>query len=537
MTDSSPPPRSAEATLIVSGEHGAGYAATPHVFASQAAMEVMARGGNAIDGAIAANAVQGVVAPDSCGIGGDLFAMIHTPGEEAPLVLNASGTAGSGVSAEQMRLSHDEMPYRHPWTVTVPGCVAGWFELAEQHGVLPLEQTLEPAIDLAKNGFPVSSELSGSLAQIQDLIRFQPSSAPLYVKGAVPEPGTTLRRPDLTQTLEAIVESGPDAFYKGPVADAIVNATAGGLTAGDLAGYTVDWVDPIGIDVFGLTGWTVPPNTQGYLTLAACWLFEQLNPPRDPSDPAFVHAAIEAYRAVAWERDDLVSDPATLPLDASDYLSTERLSKHLKSLSADATAQWPQPSPAPGGTAYMCVRDREGIGVSLIQSNFAGIGSGLSAGDTGVFLQNRGAGFNLIPGHPNELTPGRRPLHTLSPTLWTADGELRLILGTRGGEYQPQLLVQVAAHLLYSDDPRAAVQTHPRWQVDGWGAGQSPKINLEARTSESVVTGLQERGHHVELVPNWNAGWGPVSLIGVEDDEVFAAVDPRVDTSAALTRP
>lgn len=536
MTNSSPPVRSPDATLIVSGDHDAGYAATPHLLASRTALDIMARGGNAIDGAIAANAVQGVVAPDTCGIGGDLFALIHKPGEQAPVVLNASGTAGSGTSAEQMRLSHEEMPYRHPWTVTVPGCVAGWVELAEQHGVLPLDQTLAPAIELAKTGFPVSPELSNSLARIQEMIRFQPSSAPLYVKGVVPDPGTTLIRPGLAQTLEAIAEAGPDAFYKGPVADAIVNATAGGLTAGDLAGYTAAWVDPIGIDVFGLTGWTAPPNTQGYLTLAACWLFEQLDPPHDPSDPAFVHAAIEAYRAVAWERDDLVSDPETLPLALREYLSTERLSKHLESLSMDATAEWPQPDPAPGGTAYMCVRDREGIGVSLIQSNFAGIGSGLSAGDTGVFLHNRGAGFNLIPGHPNELTPGRRPLHTLSPTLWTADGELRLILGTRGGEYQPQLLVQVAAHLLYGDDPRAAVQPHPRWQVEGWAAGESPTINVEARTPDDVVAGLQQRGHRVERVPDWSGGWGPVSLIGIEDDEVFAAADPRVSTSAALTR-
>ncbi|MCP3976761.1 MAG: gamma-glutamyltranspeptidase [bacterium] len=537
MTDSPPPTRSPEATLIVSDEHDAGYAATPHVLASQAALDIMARGGNAIDGAIAANAVQGVVAPDTCGIGGDLFALIHKPGEEAPAVLNASGTAGSGTSAEQMRLSHDEMPYRHPWTVTVPGCVAGWVELAKEHGVLPLEQTLESAIDLARNGFPVSPELSDSLARIQGMIRFQPSSAPLYVKGTVPEPGATVRRPGLAQTLEAIAQAGPDAFYKGPVADAIVNATAGGLTRADLAGYAVDWVDPIGIDVFGLTAWTVPPNTQGYITLAALWLFEQLEPPRDPSDPAFVHAAIEAYRAMAWERDDLVSDPATLPLELNEYLSTDRLTTRLESLSKDSITEWPQSNPAPGGTAYMCVRDRDGVGISLIQSNFAGIGSGLSAGDTGVFLHNRGAGFNLIPGHPNELTPGRRPLHTLSPTLWTADGELRLILGTRGGEYQPQLLVQVAAHLLYGDSPRAASQPHPRWQVDGWGPGESSAVHIEERTPDDVATGLEARGHNVERVPNWNAGWGPVSLIGVEDDEVFAAVDPRVSTSAAATRP
>ncbi len=297
---------------------------------------------------------------------------------------------------------------------------------------------------------------------------------------------------------------------------------------------SVDWVDPIGIDVFGLTAWTVPPNTQGYVGLAACWLFDQMGPPRDPGDPAFVHATIEAYRAVAWERDDLVSDPATAPLDQAELLSTDRLGARLSSLSLDAAATWPAPAPAPGGTAYMCVRDGDGVGVSLIQSNFAGIGTGLSAGDTGVFLHNRGAGFNLVAGHPNELTPGRRPLHTLSPTLWTRDGDLRLLLGTRGGHYQPQLVLQVAAHLLYSDAPRAASQPAPRWQVDGWGPAEEPIVHVEERTDSAIVAGLEARGHRVERVSDWNGGWGPVSLIGIEEDEVYAAADPRTAASAAL---
>ena len=184
----------------------------------------------------------------------------------------------------------------------------------------------------------------------------------------------------------------------------------------------------------------------------------------------------------------------------------------------------------------MCVRDAAGVGVSLIQSNFAGIGSGLAAGDTGVFLHNRGAGFNLIPGHPNELTPGRRPLHTLSPTLWTDNGDLRLLLGTRGGHHQPQLLQQVATHLLYADAPRAAAQTHPRWRVEGWQTGEEPVVHLEARVSGEITAGLAARGHRVERAPDWEPGWGPVSLISLGAGEGFAAVDPRVSTSAALSR-
>ncbi len=428
------------------------------------------------------------------------------------------------------------MPYRHPWTVTVPGCVLGWSELAGKWGKLPLSTTLRPAIELAGDGFPVSTELAAALHNIQELIRFQPSAAPLYVHGKAPEPGTSIRRPGLAQTLANIAESGPAAFYTGDVAEAIVAATAGGITPGDLAEAGADWVEPIGIEVFGLTGWTAPPNTQGYLTLAACWLLEQLAPPPDPADPAYVHAAIESYRAVAWERDDLVADPDTAPLDAAELLSPTRLAGYLDVIQPDAPARWPWPAPAPGGTAYMCVRDGTGLGVSLIQSNFAGIGAGISAGDTGVFLHNRGAGFNLIPGHPNELMPGRRPLHTLSPTLWTEGGELRLLLGTRGGHHQPQLLLQVAAHLLYTEAARAAAQPDPRWRLEGWRAGEEPVVHVEARTAPAVIAGLASRGHRLETAPDWDSSWGPVSLIGVTADEAYAAVDPRIDTSAAVKR-
>lgn len=535
-TQSPPPPRSPAATLLASGRLDAAYAATPHVLASHAALEVIERGGNAVDGAIAANAVQGVVAPDTCGVGGDLFALIHRPGEAVPLCLNASGRAGSGVSATELRREFSEMPYRHPWTITVPGCVAGWAQLAAEHGALPLGTTLGPAIELATNGFPVSLELAHSLQRLEATIGDQDSAAALYPDGAAPEPGTIVRRFDLAATLRAVADAGSLAFYEGNIAHAIASATNGALTADDLAAVDTDWVDPIGIDVFGLRAWTVPPNTQGYIALAALWLFEQLAPPTDPADPAYVHAAIEAYRAVAWERDDLVSDPDTAPIEAARLLDPDRLRDRIKAIRPEGTASWPAPAHAPGGTAYLCVRDPAGMGVSLIQSNFAGIGAGISADGTGVFLHNRGAGFNLTEGHPNELAPGRRPLHTLSPTLWTRGSDLALLLGTRGGQYQPQLLVQLACHLLYSDASRALGQPLPRWQLDGWGPSAEPVVRIEARTPARIGEGLTARGHVVERVPDWDPGWGPMSAIGVSDDEVFASADPRVSTTAALAR-
>jgi gamma-glutamyltranspeptidase/glutathione hydrolase len=532
-----PPARSPEAQLHTSRRGpGGDFAISPHHLASRAALDVMAGGGNAVDGAVAANAVLGVVAPDTCGMGGDLFALIHRPGEERPLALNASGCAGSGTTAGDLRATGlDEIPFRSPWTITVPGCVDGWTALLERSGTLSMERVLEPAIRFAEEGFAVSPELASSLARMREVLQNQGSAPPLYPGGAAPRAGDVIRRPRLAQTMREVAAAGRDAFYLGAVGRGITDATQGTITTQDLAIDQAEWVVPIGATVFGATGWTIPPNSQGYLTLAACWIAEQLYDGTDPDDPGYAHALIEGYRAVAWERDDLVTDPNTAPLAPDVLLAAARLRPRVDELDADRVTRWPAARPAPGGTAFLCTRDRDGMGVALIQSNFFGIGAGISAADTGVFLHNRGAGFNLIPGHANEYTPGRRPLHTLSPTLWTHDGRLRMLLGTRGGQYQPQLLAQAAAHHLLAGDDPAAAQHRARWLVDGWRPGEDPSLRVESRMPGPVVDGLRRRGHHVEPTAPWMPGWGPISLLTVDGDEVTAAADPRITTSAAVS--
>ena len=298
--------------------------------------------------------------------------------------------------------------------------------------------------------------------RIEPLIGTQASAPPLYPDGAPAPAGSTIRRTRLARTLRELASHGRDALYSGEVGAGITKASLGSVTADDLAVDQAEWIEPARLDVYGTTAWTIPPNSQGYLTLASAWITERLDWSRDPDDPAFAHACIEAYRAMAWERDDLVSDPATAPLAPSELLSVERLAERATSLSADATTPWPAIARRPGGTAFMCTLDSGGMGVSFIQSNFHGIGSGLSAGATGVFLHNRGAGFNLFEDHPNEYRPGNRPLHTLAPTLWTRDDRLALILGTRGGHQQPQLLAQVAAFLLHGGDTPPQAQLRPR---------------------------------------------------------------------------
>lgn len=493
----------------------------------------MATGGNAVDAAIAADAVLGVVLPDTCGPGGDLFALAHLPGMAQPIALNASGRAGSGANPTVLRgRGLQALPYRDPWTITVPGCVDGW-EALTRYGNLGLAAVLAPAIAIATNGFSVSVELAASLEALLPTIGDRQSAADLYPNGVPPAAGARLHRPLLARTLIEIGSGGRDAFYLGEPGEGITAATAGAVTPADLAQVQADWVEPIGLDVLGLRAWTMPPNSQGYLTLAALRVFEQLDPPRDPQAPEYQHLLIEAYRSLAWERDDLATDPDTAPLPPDRLLAATNLAKRAACVGRDAATVWPRPAAAPGGTAYLCTRDAEGIGVSFIQSNFGGIGSGYSAGATGVWLHNRGAGFNLTAGHPNELAPGRRPLHTLSPTLWTRGDDLVMLLGTRGGHQQPQLLIQAAAARLWGGLAPEAALAFPRWTIDDFRSGTTSTLAIEDRMPAGVLEGLRRRGHDVRPAASWMEGWGPVSLIDL-DPHLVGAADPRVSTTAAL---
>ncbi|MFQ5947403.1 MAG: gamma-glutamyltransferase family protein [Acidimicrobiia bacterium] len=517
----------------------ADLAVAPHHLGTGAALDIMEAGGNAVDGAIAANAVLGVVLPDTCGIGGDLFALVHRPGDQRPFALNSSGRAGAGMDAAAIRREgHRRMPLHSPWSVTIPGCVDGWEALLARFGRMRLADILGPAIRHAGDGFEASPELCASLARVQDRLAGQESAPPLYPGGRPPEPGQSLSRPGLALTLSELAQGGREAFYAGRPGAAIGGATEGRITTTDLNRRSAEWVEPIGIDLFECQAWTIPPNSQGYLTLAAAWLLERLGVPSDPEDAGYHHAVIEAYRAVSWERDELVADPDFAPLPAQRLLDPERLGSRLERIRIDRPASWPPAHAVPGGTAYVCTADGEGMGVSLIQSNFTGIGSGLSAGDTGVFLQNRGAGFSLLPGHPNEAAPGKRPLHTLAPTLWTRRRALALLLGTRGGHQQPQLLLQVIAHLFRLGFDPAEAQALPRWTMDHDRTATTSPIRIEGGMPGVVVRRLADLGHPVEVVPDRHLpGWGPVSLIRVEDDgHRTGAADPRISTATAEAR-
>jgi len=508
---------------------------SPHHLSAAAGQRVLLDGGNAVDAAIAVVAAQGVVAPETCGLGGDLFAIIHAPGWDRPRTLNSSGRAGSNVDANQMRADGlSTIPLDHPAVVTVPGCVDGLVALNTELGTRTLGECLQPAIDLAANGFEVSTEQGRAFDRLSTIYGKNPAVSDFYPDGNPVRKGDTVARANLADTLTRLANTGDrNEFYLGRAGEDISAAVGGLITMDDLAINQADWIESFGVDVFGLTAWTTPPNSQGYLGPATLAIFEMLDPPDDPDNPRWWHLLIEAYRCVAWERDELVTDPDRQPMANDEIFDRGRLGE-LAATITDHAGNWPQPKTGVSGTAYMCTADSSGMIVSIIQSNYRGLGSPFGAARSGFLFQDRGLGFNLTPGHPNELTPGRRPLHTLSPTLWTQGDQPRWNIGTRGGDIQPQLVAQMAARVVRHRQDPVAAQEEPRWSMNDFGPGSGSEVIVEPGIPPAVLADLRGRGHEITELSERQGGWGPVSVIGVDGPTRQAAADPRVDTTAAL---
>jgi gamma-glutamyltranspeptidase / glutathione hydrolase len=489
-------------------------------------------GGNAVDAAIAATATQGVVAPETCGIGGDLFALVHRPGWDMPRALNASGRAGSNADPEPVR-SLGTIPRDHVLSVTAPGCVDGWAALSSELGRLSMSECLAPAVEYATDGFEVSTEQALAFLQHESLYTGQPAIREFYPEGDPVTRGDLVRRPALAATLQAVGEGGREAFYLEDPARDIVEELGSLITRDDLARPHAEWVTPISCVVGDMAAWTLPPNSQGYLGPATLAVFEMLGPPSDPSDPDWWHLLIEAFRSLAWERDDLVADPDHAPLPAHLLLDRDRLARAAATVDRGRTGVWPRKMGSESSTAYMCIVDSEGMAVSVIQSNFEGTGSAFGAGRSGFLLHNRGSGFSLIPGHPNELQPGKRPLHTLSPTLWTRDRESKWLIGTRGGPVQPQLVAQVAARAVLAGQTIEEAQNAPRWVVREFGPFSEGRLLVEPGIATTTLADLRRRGHIIDETGKRQPGWGPVSMIHIDGDTRSTHPDPRVDTTSA----
>lgn len=494
--------------------------------ATQAGLAMLAAGGNAVDAAIATNAAIAVTGPHLCGMGGDLFALVHDGGIGTVHCLNSSGRAGSGASAAVLRAEGlTEMPFRHDIrTVTIPGCVDGWVTLHERFGSLPLATLLAPAIALAEDGFPASPLLVGSIGRLDAKARESLHELASQAR----RPGDRVRRPGVAAALRGIAEHGRAAFYEGAFGEGLLQLGAGWYTADDLARSQAEWVEPLQATAWGVDLWTVPPNSQGYLTLGAALLADNLELPVDPHDEHWAHLLIEAAKVAGHDRPDVLHAAA----DGPALLRSIAGRAHL--LDTEIAGEWPFPTRS-GDTTYLCTTDRNGMGVSLIQSNASGFGSWLVEPNTNINLHNRGLGFNLTEGHPAELTPGSRPPHTLSPALATSDGELAAVFGTMGGDAQPQILLQLAARLFHHEQSPAMAMHAGRWALSGpvtgfdtWTAETGPIVEIEGHAPAEWAAALTARGHTVAVRPPYDSDFGHAQVI-VRDHHGFwaGAADPR----------
>ncbi|MFG3442994.1 gamma-glutamyltransferase family protein [Nonomuraea sp. NPDC047897] len=503
--------------------------------ASTAGVAVLDRGGSAADAAISVNAVLSVVAPHMCGLGGDLFALVYEPagtagGTGAVRALNASGRAGSGADPGPLRAEgHERMPHLHDIrSVPVPGCVDGWSALHARYGRLPLADLLAPAVRLAHDGFPASPLLvPGARVAAQ-----RPGGDDFAAARA---PGDRVTRPGVARALQAVGTTGRDGFYLGEFGEGLLELGGGEYTRGDLAVPAADWVDPLRVRAFGHDVWSMPPNSQGYLLLMALGIADGLELPASPAHPSWAHLLAEAARVSGHDRLSVLHE------DAKDLLAPEEIAR--RRALVDPAARLRLRAPAePGDTTYLCVVDGDGMGVSLIQSNASGFGSMLFEPRTGINLHNRGIGFSLVPGHPAEYGPGRRPPHTLAPALITRpDGSLRSVLGTMGGDAQPQILLQVIARLLrHGEEPGPAVAA-PRWRLgtggtgfDTWDAPDDTVVDVEE--GAPWANGLAALGHPVAARP-YGSVFGHAHLIDVRPGGMLAgAADPRSLVGAAIGR-
>ena len=500
---------------------------SPHSLSTLAGIEILRNGGNAIDSAIATNIVQGVVAPETCGIGGDLFALIWINGENKPYCLDSSGYAGSNVDLSSLS-SYTNIPLDHPMSVTVPGAVRGWYAMHERFGRLEMKDLFSQAIEICSKGFKVSSELHQSLKSHEETLKIQDSGKELYPFGKVPNIGDTVQRTMLGRTLKSISAQGSDYFYSGKTSEAISDSLSNIVTTEDISSFHPQWIDPLSIEIYGKIGWVTPPHTQSYLTLATLKIYEMLDSGSSDID---LHTLIESYRAAASQRDDITYDYENIDLFPG--LDTEYLKSLSNLIDLDNSSIFTQPTDIGGGTAYMCTKDKDGNAVSLIQSNYYGIGSTIGVKDYGFFLHNRGAGFNLIQNHPNSLKPGRKPLHTLSPTMWSVDGNLDMVIGTRGGRYQPQLLSHFILKLLKNEDLKNAMLS-PRWNIDEFGKKSVSKLNLEPGLDRTITDDLMNKGHEVNQLKELQNSYGPISAIIKKGESWEALHDKRVDTAYSI---
>ena len=524
-----------------------GIVAASQPLAAQAGVQILERGGNAVDAAIAANAVMGLVEPQSNGIGGDLFAIVYDAKSGALHGLNSCGAAPAGLTAALLKSQgHQQMPQAGIHTVTVPGAVAGWEALRMKLGTLPLALLLAPAIRYAEEGFPVSDVIAAHWAALSDKVAAEPNAAKTYLpNGRPPRGGELFRNADLAASLRRIAEKGNAGFYEGPTAAAVLtisSAKGGTMTAADLRDMTPEWVNPISTGYRGWTVYELPPNTQGIAALMMLNMMERFPLGEYGFHSArALHVMIEAKKLayadmLRYVGDCRFSEP---PVDA--LLDKGHAARRAASIDATAAARSVEPSAFAGlttssgqDTIYLSAIDRHGNIVSLIQSIYEGFGSAIVPPGSGFALHNRGALFTLEDGHPNQIAPRKRPLHTIIPGFMQ-HGDTRIGFGIMGGFNQAQAHAQFVANIVdYGMDIQQALEAGRFTKRTFDGAD----VDVEALVPSSTTDALIALGHEVTVVPARTNTFGHGQAVMSDGTGVhFGASEPRHDGAAVPEAP
>jgi gamma-glutamyltranspeptidase/glutathione hydrolase len=502
-----------------------GGVASPHYLASVAGLATLARGGNALDAAIATNLTLGVVTPYLCGYGGDVFAIVWD-GDLHGYLGSGRSPAAATIDEIRSRAESDTMPYFGPHSVTVPGAIAGWFDLLERWGSRSFGELAAPALGYARDGFeltPTGAELLGAAVSLYEDF---PALRAVY-EGV--DPGQVLRQPGLQRTIETLAADGPDAYYRGPIAAAITEAVqAGGslLTAEDLADHRNRWADPLRATYRGVDVAELPPPTQGVTALEALRILDGFELPADGPDRH--HLLIEAVKLALEDRNEHVSDPAAMTVTPETMLADDWIDERRSRIDPQRAIALASGAARVGGTAYVCAADGDGLLVSLIQSNFLVFGSGVHVPEWGINLNNRGSSFALDPASVNALAPAKLPMHTLIPAMALRDDEPWLVFGTMGGHSQAQVQVQLLVRMVDDGaDPQDALDA-PRWCItpSNWMLRAEPSFPPE------WFDALRRLGHDPHRAPPVDTGMGHAHAIQRTRDGYAVATEPRAEGAA-----
>ena len=527
-----------------------GMVSSPHYLASQAGLDILRRGGTAIDAAVATAATLAVVYPQMCTLGGDNFWLIYDARTGTMKGLNASGRAGEKASIDFYRSRGlSKVPARGYLAAnTVPGVVSGWDEAWKYSrsalgSQLSFASLLDTARELAERGFPVSTSLAywsevdtdPTDQEFRDLQRY-PGFAATYLREGKPyRLGEVMRLPDLAATLALLADKGADEFYKGSIAAAIaadLEENGGLLTVRDFARHTADWVEPISVPYRDCRAWNLPPNTQGMASLEILNILNNFDLSQIREGSAdYCHLIIEATKEAFLDRDTYLSDPDFVDIPLERLLSDGHGKRQAARIRMDRAATNLAPLDPKGDTIWLGVVDGQGNAVSLIQSIYHDFGSGIVPRGTGVLLQNRGSFFSLDPAHVNRLEPGKRTFHTLNPAMLLRDGKPFLVYGTMGGEGQPQTQAAIATRVLdYGMTPQEALDA-PRWLYGRTWDKSSNDLKLEGRIPADVADELARRGHPVRRVEDYTDAMGHAGAIRIDPQTgvLQGGTDPRGD--------